>query len=250
MSGHNKWSTIKNKKAKTDAQKGKIFTKIGREILIAVREGGGADPATNGKLRDVIAKAKANNMPNDNINRSIQKAAGEGNAANYKEMTYEGYAPGGVAVILDVVTDNTNRTASEVRHLFDKHGGQLGASGCVSWMFDFKGVIELEIPEGKDEDDIIMMALDAGAEDVTVDGNIATVYTDPGEFSHVREALENSGLTFLSADRTMLPKNTVEITDPEMVEKVRKLLDVMEDNDDVQEVYHNAVLPEEEEEDE
>ena len=250
MSGHNKWSTIKNKKAKTDAQKGKIFTKIGREILIAVREGGGADPATKGKLRDVIAKAKANNMPNDNINRSIQKAAGEGNAANYKEMTYEGYAPGGVAVILDVVTDNTNRTASEVRHLFDKHGGQLGASGCVSWMFDFKGVIELEIPEGKDEDDIIMMALDAGAEDVTVDGNIATVYTDPGEFSQVREALENSGLTFLSADRTMLPKNTVEITDPEMVEKVRKLLDVMEDNDDVQEVYHNAVLPEEEEEDE
>ena len=249
MSGHNKWSTIKNKKAKTDAQKGKIFTKIGREILIAVREGGGADPATNGKLRYVIAKAKANNMPNDNINRSIQKAAGEGNAANYKEMTYEGYAPGGVAVILDVVTDNTNRTASEVRHLFDKHGGQLGASGCVSWMFDFKGVIELEIPEGKDEDDIIMMALDAGAEDVTVDGNIATVYTDPGEFSQVREALENSGLTFLSADRTMLPKNTVEITDPEMVEKVRKLLDVMEDNDDVQEVYHNAVLPEEEEED-
>lgn len=250
MSGHNKWSTIKNKKAKTDAQKGKIFTKIGREILIAVREGGGADPSTNGKLRDVIAKAKANNMPNDNINRSIQKAAGEGNAANYKEMTYEGYAPGGVAVILDVVTDNTNRTASEVRHLFDKHGGQLGATGCVSWMFDFKGVIELEIPAGKDEDDIIMLALDAGAEDVTVDGNVATVYTDPGEFSQVRETLEKSGLVFLSADRTMLPKNTVEITDPEMVEKVRKLLDVMEDNDDVQEVYHNAVLPEEPDEDE
>lgn len=248
MSGHNKWSTIKNKKAKTDAQKGKIFTKIGREILIAVREGGGADPATNGKLRDVIAKAKANNMPNDNINRSIQKAAGEGNAANYKELTYEGYAPGGVAVILSVVTDNINRTASEVRHLFDKFGGQMGANGCVSWMFDFKGIIELEIPAGKDEDDIMMMALDAGAEDVTVDENIATVYTDPGEFSQVREALESAGLTFLSADRTMLPKNTVDITDPEMVEKVRKLLDVMEDDDDVQEVYHNAVLPEEEEE--
>ena len=229
MSGHNKWSTIKNKKAKTDAQKGKIFTKIGREILIAVREGGGADPSTNGKLRDVIAKAKANNMPNDNINRTIQKAAG---------------------VILDVVTDNLNRTASEVRHLFDKHGGQLGASGCVSWMFDFKGVIELEIPEGKDEDDIMMMALDAGAEDVTVDEGIATVYTDPGEFSQVREALEKDGLTFLSADRTMLPKNTVEITDPEMVAKVRKLLEVMEDDDDVQEVYHNAILPEEDDEEE
>ena len=249
MSGHNKWSTIKNKKAKTDAQKGKIFTKIGREILIAVREGGGADPSTNGKLRDVIAKAKANNMPNDNINRSIQKAAGEGNAANYKELTYEGYAPGGVAVILSVVTDNLNRTASEVRHLFDKPGGLRGANGCVSWMFDFKGVIELEIPAGKDEDDIMMMALDAGAEDVTVDEGVATVYTDPGEFSQVREALETAGLTFLSADRTMLPKNTVEITDPEMVEKVRKLLDVMEDDDDVQEVYHNAILPEEEEED-
>ena len=232
MSGHNKWSTIKNKKAKTDAQKGKIFTKIGREILIAVREGGGADPSTNGKLRDVIAKAKANNMP------------------NYKELNYEGYAPGGVAVILDVVTDNLNRTASEVRHLFDKHGGQLGASGCVSWMFDFKGVIELEIPEGKDEDDIMMMALDAGAEDVTVDEGIATVYTDPGEFSQVREALEKDGLTFLSADRTMLPKNTVEITDPEMVAKVRKLLEVMEDDDDVQEVYHNAILPEEDDEEE
>ena len=240
MSGHNKWSTIKNKKAKTDAQKGKIFTKIGREILIAVREGGGADPSTNGKLRDVIAKAKANNMPNDNINRSIQKAAGEGSAANYKELNYEGYAPGGVAVILDVVTDNLNRTASEVRHLFDKHGGQLGASGCVSWMFDFKGVIELEM----------MMALDAGAEDVTVDEGIATVYTDPGEFSQVREALEKDGLTFLSADRTMLPKNTVEITDPEMVAKVRKLLEVMEDDDDVQEVYHNAILPEEDDEEE
>ena len=250
MSGHNKWSTIKNKKAKTDAQKGKIFTKIGREILIAVREGGGADPSTNGKLRDVIAKAKANNMPNDNINRSIQKAAGEGSAANYKELNYEGYAPGGVAVILDVVTDNLNRTASEVRHLFDKHGGQLGASGCVSWMFDFKGVIELEIPEGKDEDDIMMLALDAGAEDVTVDEGIATVYTDPGEFSQVREALEKDGLTFLSADRTMLPKNTVEITDPEMVAKVRKLLEVMEDDDDVQEVYHNAILPEEDDEEE
>ena len=251
MSGHNKWSTIKNKKAKTDAQKGKIFTKIGREIAIAVREGGGADPSTNGKLRDVIAKAKANNMPNDNINRSIQKAAGEGSAESYKEVQYEGYAPGGVAIILDVVTDNLNRTASEVRHLFDKYGGQLGANGCVSYLFDFKGVIECEVPAGMDEDDIMMAALDAGAEDVTFDdeANVATIYTDPSEFSQVREALEKAGYAFLSADRTMLPKTTVEITDPEMVEKVRRIIDVMEEDDDVQEVYHNAVLPEEEEED-
>lgn len=250
MSGHNKWSTIKNKKAKTDAQKGKIFTKIGREIMIAVREGGGADPATNGKLRDVIAKAKANNMPNDNINRSVQKAAGEGSNVSYKELTYEGYAPGGVAVILAILTDNINRTASEIRHLFDKHGGQLGANGCVSWMFDFKGVIELELPADADEDDIIMMALDAGAEDVTIDGGVATIYTDPGEFSQIREGFENAGMTFLSADRTMIPKTTVDISDPEMVEKVRRLLDAMEDNDDVQEVYHNAILPDEEDDEE
>jgi len=248
MSGHNKWSTIKNKKAKTDAQKGKIFTKIGREIAIAVREGGSADPSTNRKLRDVIAKAKANNMPNDNIKRSIAKAAGEGNGVTYKEITYEGYADGGVAVIVDVVTDNLNRTASEMRHLFDKFGKGLGATGCVSWNFEHKGVIVIDNSKGMDEDDLMMVALDSGADDVEVGEGVATVYTDPGAFSEVRENLEAAGFTFLEADRRMVPKDTIEISDPEMVQKVQRLIDELDDYDDTQNVYHNAEMPEEEEE--
>lgn len=248
MSGHNKWTTIKHKKEKTDAQKGKIFTKIGREIAIAVREGGGADPATNGKLRDVIAKAKANNMPNDNIKRSIAKAAGEGNGASYKEVTYEGYADGGVAVIVDVVTDNLNRTASEIRHLFDKFGKGLGATGCVSWNFEHKGVIVVDNSAGMDEDDLMMTALDAGADDVEVGEDVATVYTDPSVFSEVREKLESAGWTFMEADRRMVPKDTVEISDPDMAQKVQRLLDELDDYDDTQNVYHNAELPEDEEE--
>lgn len=248
MSGHNKWTTIKHKKEKTDAQKGKIFTKIGREIAIAVREGGGADPATNGKLRDVIAKAKANNMPNDNIKRSIAKAAGEGNGASYKEVTYEGYADGGVAVIVDVVTDNLNRTASEIRHLFDKFGKGLGATGCVSWNFEHKGVIVVDNSAGMDEDDLMMTALDAGADDVEVGEDVATVYTDPSVFSEVREKLESAGWTFMEADRRMVPKDTIEISDPDMAQKVQRLLDELDDYDDTQNVYHNAELPEDEEE--
>ena len=249
MSGHNKWSTIKHKKEKTDAQRGKIFTKIGREIAIAVREGG-PDPSTNGKLRDVVAKAKAANMPNDNINRSIKKAAGEGEGANYKEITYEGYAPGGVAVIVEVVTDNLNRTASEVRHIFDKNGGSMGATGCVAWMFERKGVIELDNSKGLDEDELMMLALDAGAADVEVGDGMAILYTDPNDFSQVRENLEKAGCTFLEAECAMVPNNTVEVSDPETVEKVRKLLDWLEDYDDTQNVYHNADLPEEDDEDE
>ena len=178
MSGHNKWSTIKHKKEKTDAQRGKIFTKIGREIAIAVREGG-PDPNTNSKLKDVVAKAKAANMPNENIQRSIKKASGEGDATQYKEITYEGYAPGGVAVIVELVTDNLNRTASEVRHIFDKCGGSLGATGCVSWKFERKGVIEIDNSKGLDEDELMMLALDAGAADVESDGDVAVIYTDP-----------------------------------------------------------------------
>jgi len=248
MSGHNKWSTIKNKKAKTDAQKGKIFTKIGREIAIAVREGGSADPAMNSKLKDIIAKAKAANMPNENIQRSIKKASGEGDAAAYKEITYEGYAPGGVAVIVEVVTDNLNRAASEVRHIFDKCGGSLGANGCVSWKFERKGVIVVDNEQGMDEDELMMVAIDAGAADVEYNGESAVIYTDPNDFSEVRENLENAGCKFLSADRALVPTTTTEITDPEMVEKVQKLLDWLEDYDDTQEVYHDAELPEEEEE--
>lgn len=248
MSGHNKWSTIKHKKAKTDAAKGKIFTKIGREIAIAVREGGGADPNSNSKLKDVIAKAKAANMPNDNIQRSIKKASGEGNAADYKEITYEGYAPGGVAVIVEVVTDNLNRAASEFRHIFAKNGGQLGASGSVSWMFERKGMIEIDNSKGMDEDELMMLALDAGAADVEVEDGEAIVYTDPNELSSVRDALEAAGCQFLSAERALIPTNTVEVTDPEVLAKVQNLLDMLDDNDDTQNVYHNAELPEEEEE--
>lgn len=247
MSGHNKWSTIKHKKEKTDAQRGKIFTKIGREIVIAVREGG-PDPATNGKLRDVVAKAKAANMPGDNIMRSIKKAAGEGDAANYKEITYEGYAPGGVAIIVEIVTDNLNRTAAEVRHIFDKCGGSMGASGCVSWMFERKGVIELDNQKKLDEEELMMLALDAGAADVEVAEDEVVIYTDPADFSSVRENLEKAGCVFLSAERAMVPNNTVDITDPELAAKVERLVDWLEDYDDTQAVFHNANLPESEDE--
>ena len=248
MSGHNKWSTIKNKKAKTDAAKGKIFTKIGREIVIAVKTGGSADPNLNSKLKDVVAKAKAANMPNDNIMRSIKKAAGEGEGANYKEITYEGYAPCGVAVIVEIVTDNLNRTASEIRHIFDKCGGSLGASGCVSWKFERKGVIEIDNSKGMDEDELTMLALDCGADDVEVGEGVAVIYTDPNDFSAVRDKLEEAGCTFLSAEREMVPSTTVELADEESVAKVRRLIDWLEDYDDTQAVYHDAELPEEEEE--
>ena len=249
MSGHNKWSTIKNKKAKTDAQKGKIFTKIGREIAIAVREGGGADPAMNSKLKDIIAKAKAANMPNENIQRSIKKASGEGEAAAYKEITYEGYAPGGVAVIVEVVTDNLNRAASEVRHIFDKCGGSMGSTGCVSYKFTRKGVIEIDNAKGLDEDELMMLAMDAGADDVEAGEGSAIIYTDPNEMSAVRDGLEAAGCTFLSVERAMVPNMTVEITDPETAAKVEKLIDWLDDYDDTQAVYHDGELPEEEEED-
>ena len=249
MSGHNKWSTIKHKKEKTDAQRGKIFTKIGREIVIAVREGGSADPNTNGKLRDVIAKAKAVNMPNDNITRSIKKAAGEGEGASYKEITYEGYGAAGVAFIVECVTDNLNRTASEVRHLFDKNGGALGANGCVGWKFERKGVIEIDNEKGLDEDELMMLALDAGAADVEAGDGEAVIYTDPNDFSNVRDKLEAAGCVFLSAEREMVPATTTKITDPELVIRINKLIDALEDFDDVQNVFHDADLPEEEEED-
>ncbi len=249
MSGHNKWSTIKHKKEKTDAQRGKIFTKIGREIVIAVREGGSADPNTNGKLRDVIAKAKAVNMPNDNITRSIKKAAGEGDSASYKEINYEGYGAGGVAFIVECVTDNLNRTASEVRHLFDKNGGALGANGCVSWKFERKGVIEIDNSKNLDEDELMMLALDAGAADVEAGDGMAVIYTDPNDFSNVRDKLEAAGCAFLSAEREMVPATTTKVTDPELVIRINKLIDSLEDYDDVQNVFHDADLPEEEEED-
>ena len=200
MSGHSKWANIKHKKGKADAERGKIFTKIGREIAIAVRDGG-SDPALNGKLRDVIAKAKASNMPNENIKRSIAKAAGELGNVNYEEIQYEGYAPGGVAVIVSTVTDNRNRTASDIRHIFDKNGGSLGTNGCVSYMFDNVGMIVIERKPGMDEDEVMMAALDAGASDVEVLDDSFEVTTTVSDFSAVRDNLEKAGYTFLSASK-------------------------------------------------
>ena len=247
MSGHSKWHNIQAKKGKADAARGAIFTKIGREIAIAVRAGG-ANPDSNNKLRDVIAKAKANNMPNDNIKRSIQKASGELSNVVYEEITYEGYAPGGVAVIATTITDNRNRTASDVRHCFAKNGGNMGTTGSVSFMFDEKGVIVIERTPGMDEEELMMMALDAGAEDMTSDDDVFEITTAPNDFSAVREALEAQGLSFLSAEVSMIPQNTVAVTDPDTLKSILKMLEMLEENDDVQNVYHNAELPEEDEE--
>ena len=246
MSGHSKWANIKNKKEKTDAQRGKIFTKIGREIAIAVKEGGGADPANNSKLRDVIAKAKAANMPNDNISRSIKKASGDGNNVDYEEVVYEGYGPGNIAVIVNVLTDNRNRIAAEMRHIFSKSGGNMGASGSVAWMFDKKGQIVIERTALMDEDEVMMQALDAGAEDFIAQEDVFEIYTAPTDFSAVREGLEGLGYNFLSAEISQIPKNTTNIDDPETIEKIERFLERMDDNDDVQEVFHNGVWEEKE----
>jgi len=247
MSGHSKWHNIQAKKGKADAQRGAVFTKIGREIAIAVREGG-ANPESNGKLRDIIAKAKANNMPNDNIQRSIKKASGELSNVVYEEITYEGYAPGGVAVIVDCISDNRNRTASDVRHCFAKYGGNLGTTGSVGFMFDERGVLVVEKEPGSDEDEMMMTALDAGAEDVKVEEDVYEILTAPNEFSTVRENLEKQGMTFLSAEVQKIPQNTVAVKDPDTVLKIQKMLDLLEENDDVQNVFHNADLPEEDDE--
>ncbi len=247
MAGHSKWANIKHKKGKADAQRGKIFTKIGREIAIAVRESG-SDPADNSKLRDVIAKARANNMPNDNLMRSIKKSAGEMDNVVYEEITYEGYAPGGVAVIAEVLTDNRNRTASEVRHIFDKNGGSLGTTGSVGYMFDFKGLMMIERDDGIDEDELLLHALEAGAEDVQTSEDGYEIYTAPNDFTAVRDELEGQGYVFLSAERQKIPQNYVDIEDEETLEKVMKLLEMLEDNDDIMDIYHNANLPEDEDE--
>lgn len=249
MSGHSKWANIKRKKEKTDAQKGKVFTKIGRELAIAVKMGGSGDPNANSRLKDVIAKAKANNIPNDNIARSIKKAAGEIGNANYEEITYEGYGPGGSAIIVEAVTDNKNRTAAEMRHVFDKSGGSLGASGCVSWMFDRKGVIMIEKRSDMDDDEVMMTALDAGAEDINDSEDIFEILTDPADFSTVREKLENLKFKFVSAEIEMIPQNSVSLDD-ETSQRVSNMVETLEDNDDVQNVYHNVDLPEQNDEEE
>lgn len=244
MAGHSKWANIKHKKEKTDAAKGKIFTKLGKEIAMAAKAG--ADPETNGKLRDAIAKAKSYNMPNDTIYRAIKKATGELNNVDYEEITYEGYAPGGVAVIVNALTENRNRTASEIRHIFDKNGGSMGTTGCVSWMFDKKGLIIVEKTDDIDEEELMMKALEAGAEDFSTEEDSYEIITDPADFSDVRLALENQGIPMASAEITMIPKNTVTVTDEENIKKINKMLEMFDDNDDVQDVYHNAELPDEE----
>ena len=244
MSGHSKWATIKRKKEKTDAARGKVFTKIVRELAVAVKEGGGTDPSMNPRLRDTIAKAKANNMPNDNIDRAIKKASGELGNINYENITYEGYGVGGVAVIIDVLTDNKNRTAAEIRHALSKNGGSLGTTGCVAWMFDAKGVITVEQSEGVSEEELMMTALDAGAEDFNAEDGVYEILTDPADFSQVREALEAAGYAFLSAEMDKIAQTSVELT-AEQQESVEAMLDMLEDNDDVQNVYHNAQLDEE-----
>ncbi|MGN0469417.1 MAG: YebC/PmpR family DNA-binding transcriptional regulator [Acutalibacteraceae bacterium] len=249
MSGHSKWSTIKRKKEKTDGARAKVFTKIGRELAVAVREGGGADPASNSKLRDCIAKAKANNVPNDNIERIIKKAAGSNDQSNYEAITYEGYGPCGIAVIVETLTDNRNRTAGDIRHYFDKYGGNLGTQGCVSFMFSQKGVIVIE-KEGNDEDKVMEDALEAGAADFSAESDdVFEIYTEPADFGAVMEALSEKGYEFVSADVSMVPATYSKIDDEESVIKMQKLLDILEDNDDVQNVYHNWDCPEIDDED-
>ncbi len=244
MSGHSKWNNIKRKKEKTDAAKAKIFTKIGREIAVIVKQGG-PNPAENSKLKDAIAKAKAANVPNDNIERIIKKAAGEGDATNYEELTYEGYGPGGVAVIVEALTDNRNRTAGDVRHYFDKCGGNLGQSGSVMFMFDRRGQIVIEA-EGLDEDTVMEAALEAGAEDFEFDDDVFTIDTDPNEMGAVRDALEDKGYSFLSAEVAFIPQTTTALADEEAVTKMEKLIDMLEENEDVQNIWHNWEMPDEE----
>ncbi len=245
MSGHSKWHNIQAKKGKADAARGRIFTKIGREIAVAAKQG--SDPNLNSKLADAIAKAKAANMPNDNIIRSIKKASGELSATNYESLTYEGYGAGGSAVIVETLTDNKNRTAGDVRHVFDKCGGAMGTTGCVGFMFDRKGVIVVERTATLTEDDMMELAIECGADDVVTEEDAFVVYTNPNDFSEVRKALEEKNLTFLEAAIQQVPQNKTELS-PEDTAKFIKMVDLLEDLDDVQEVWHNVVLPEEDDE--
>ena len=239
MSGHSKFANIKHKKEKNDAAKGKIFTIIGREIAVAVKEGG-PDPANNSRLRDVIAKAKANNMPNDKIDRGIKKAAGDANSVNYEYVSYEGYGPSGTAIIVDALTDNKNRTAANVRNAFTKGKGNVGTPGCVSYMFDKKGQIIIDKENcDMDADDLMMAALDAGAEDFSEEEDSFEIITDPDSFSEVRQALEDAGIEMASAEVTMIPQTYVELTDEQDLYCINKILDLLDADDDVQQVYHN-----------
>lgn len=243
MSGHSKWSTIKHKKAKLDNKRAKVFTKIGKEIMVAVKLGG-PDPDGNSRLKLILQKARVNNMPNDNIKKLIQKAAGDSNTANYEELVYEGYGVGGAAVIVDVMTDNRNRTAGEIRHIFDKCGGNMGETGCVSWMFDNLGLISFEANK-VDEDEITLAAIEFGAKDVTVEDEYINIYTEVKDFDLVRTELENNGYEPEVAELTKLPKDNIEINDLEQAKLLIKMMDLLEDNDDVQNTYSNFDFSEE-----
>lgn len=242
MAGHNKWSKIKNKKGSEDARRGKIFTKLAREIIVAVKEGG-VDPEYNSSLKTAIEKAKAENMPNDNIERAIKKGSGANEQDNYEEVVYEGYGPSGVAVIVSCLTDNRNRTAPEVRHAFDKYGGNLGQTGSVMFTFEHKGLLVMN-RDDYDEEEIMMMSIDAGAEDFSSDEEEFEIITSMTEFSKVRDNLLSEGIKFNTAELTYLPSNEVEVTDEDDIKNLIKLIDILEDNDDVQNVYHNWNLPE------
>ncbi|MCR4662006.1 MAG: YebC/PmpR family DNA-binding transcriptional regulator [Clostridia bacterium] len=246
MSGHSKWANIKIKKGKNDAVRGNIFTKIGRELAVAVKQGG-PDPASNSKLRDVIAKAKQNNMPNDNITRSIKKASGELNTVNYEDMIYEGYGPSGMAVIVEALTDNKNRTAGDVRHAFDKCGGALGSNGCVSYLFKYKGLIVVEVKDSISEDDVMMFALDCGADDVVcIDNNVYEIYTISTDYMSVKDNIEKlDGFTILESELAYFADSTID-PKPEDYPNINRLINMLNELDDVQNVYHNINLPDEE----
>ena len=248
MSGHSKWNNIKRKKEAADGAKAKVFTKIGREMAVCVKEGGG-DPNNNAKLRDLIAKAKANNVPNDNIDRIIKKAMGDSDKTNYEANVYEGYGPGGVAVIVETLTDNKNRTAGDIRHYFDKFGGNLGTTGCVSFMFSEKGIIILE-NTGLDEDKVMEDIFDLGASDFSMNEEEVEIETEPNDVSKIAEALREKGYSVISAEAEKIPSNYTTLTDEEAVRKMNMLLEHLEDNDDVQNVYHNWEMPESDDEDE
>lgn len=243
MAGHSKWANIKHRKSREDAKRGKVFSKIVKMIAVAAREGG-ADPEMNSDLRLSIQKAKDNNMPSDNIERAIKRGTGELEGVNYERFVYEGYGPAGVALYMELMSDNRNRTAAEIRHLLSKHGGNLGESGCVAWMFNRKGQLIIDLEKSDlDEDELMLEALEAGAEDVQVEDNMATIFTTPSDFEEVRKNLESVGLEFLSADIAMIPDNTIKL-DKDTAKKTLRLMDVLEDHDDVQEIYSNFDIPE------
>ncbi len=245
MSGHSKWNNIKRKKEKTDGERAKIFTKLGREIAVIVKMGG-PDPNANARLKDIIAKAKSNNMPNDNIQRCIKKAAGEGEADNYEEITYEGYGPNGIAVMVKALTDNRNRTAANMRHYFDKYGGNLGTNGCASIMFERKGIILVDKENVADEDELTMAALDAGALDIADNDDCFEIITEPADVWNVSETLTNGGITVTDTEDTYVPVASVELTDADQIKNMTKLVEMLEDDDDVQDVFHNWDEPDEE----